>query len=228
MPLPAELEEVTPAWLTGALLIAFMLYIGYHYQELRGQECSCFPWIKRTVGPGFFIGDGVMLALAALAGAWSRRSESIRSAAIVLGSVCVFALVSFGVTYARQTGVKAPDSIIVDGKPYSLQVGKHFLYFFDPECSHCFLAAKTMASFHWNNVSVIGLPTAQPRFGPSFMQETGLKAPLSPQAAELKKLFPYVDPPFGVAIENGRQKATFLYFEGSEPASGLKTIGFIE
>ena len=85
-----------------------------------------------------------------------------------------------------------------------------------------------MAGYRWNNTKVIGLPTAQPRFAQSFMQDTGLKAPISPDAAPLKKLFPYVDPPFGVAIENGRQKATFRYFEGDEPAAGLRKIGFIE
>lgn len=56
------------AWLTAALLLAFMVYIGYHYQALRGQECSCFPWIKRSVGPGFFIGDGILLLMAGGAG----------------------------------------------------------------------------------------------------------------------------------------------------------------
>lgn len=216
------------AWLTGALLIAFMVYIGYHYGELRGQECSCFPWLKRTIGPGFFAGDLALLLMAAVAGAWARPSESLRGAAIVVGAVAVFALASFGVTYARQTGTEAPPSITVDGKPYSLRAGKHFLYFFDPECSHCYQAAKTMAAFRWNNVQVIGLPTAQPRFAKGFMEETGLRAPISPEAAELKKVFPYVNPPFGVAIENGRQKASFIAFEGNQPAAGLKKIGFVE
>ena len=49
------------AWLTGLLLVAFMLYIGYYYNVLRGAECSCFPWLKRAVGPGFFVFDGAML-----------------------------------------------------------------------------------------------------------------------------------------------------------------------
>lgn len=216
------------AILTAFLLIAFMLYVGWHYGELHGQECSCFPWIKRTVGPGFFAGDLLLLLLAGAAGIWARRSESVRGAAIVAGAVAVFALVSFGVSYARQTGVKAPSSITVDGKPYALQAGRHFLYFFDPECSHCYQAAKTMATYRWNNVRVIGLPTAQPRFAPGFMEETGLKAPLSPDAEPLKKIFPYRDPPFGVAVENGRQKASFIAFEGSEPATSLKKIGFID
>src|SRR5436305_2262643 len=41
------------AWLGTLLLISFMVYIGVHYNELRGSECACFPWIKRAVGPAF-------------------------------------------------------------------------------------------------------------------------------------------------------------------------------
>src|SRR5262245_32133461 len=37
------------AMITGVLLLAFMVYIGAHYNQLRGEECSCFPWIKRAV-----------------------------------------------------------------------------------------------------------------------------------------------------------------------------------
>ena len=71
---------------------------------------------ERAVGPGFFVGDGIMLLMVLGAGAWTRRSDGTRSAAIILGVVSVFALTSFGVTYARQSGLKAPDSITVDGK----------------------------------------------------------------------------------------------------------------
>ena len=215
------------AWITGLLLIAFMIYIGYYYDVLRGAECSCFPWLKRAVGPGFFVGDGVMLLLAIGAGIWARPSESKRTAAIILGAVTVFAFVSFGVTYARQTGVKAPNTITVDGKPYSLQHGKHFIYFFDPECSHCYQAAKTMATFDWGNTKVIGIPTSMPQFAPGFMKDTGLNAPVSNDLELMKKTFPFGDAPYGVALESGRQKQSFPHFEGVDPATGLKRIGFI-
>ena len=74
---------------------------------------------------------------------------------------------------------------------------------------------------------MIGIPTAQPQFAPGFMQETGLKAPNSNDLQMLKKIFPFGDPPYGVAIENGRQKQSFPHFEGEDPATGLRKIGFI-
>ena len=143
--------------LTGFLLLAFLAYFAVNYNVLRGADCSCFPWVKRVVGPGFFIGDGLMLLLAVLAGIWSRPPESLRRAILVLGAVVVFALVSYGVAAVRQTGVKAPETIVVDGQPYSLEHGKIFLYFFDPECMHCFDAAKRMSQYHWGDTKVVAI-----------------------------------------------------------------------
>src|ERR1700691_6487422 len=68
------------AWLGGALLVAFMIFIAINYNALHGAECSCFPWVKRAVGPGFFIGDSLMLALVVLAGLWAQRGQSPRRA----------------------------------------------------------------------------------------------------------------------------------------------------
>jgi uncharacterized membrane protein YphA (DoxX/SURF4 family) len=216
------------AWLTGFLLLVFMVYIGVNYDVLRGADCSCFPWLKRAVGPGFFIGDAVMLLFAVGAGFWARQSESLRSAIIILGAVAVFAGVSFGVTYARQSGLKAPDSITVDGQPYSLQHGKVFLYFFDPECSHCFQAAKDMSKFTWTDTKVIGIPTAQPRFAQGFLKDTNLKAGISNDLEFLRKTFSFVAGPYGVALEDGRQKEAFINFDEKEPKEALKKLGFIE
>jgi hypothetical protein len=44
----------------------------------------------------------------------------------------------------------------------------------------------------------------------------------------LKKTFPFDTPPAGVAIENGYEKSMLLQFEGKEPASTLKSLGFIQ
>lgn len=219
------------AVLTGLMLVAFMLWVGYFYNDLRGAECSCFPWIKRAVGPGFFVGDAVLLLMAVAAGWWARRSDSVRGAAIVLGAIGVFALASFGMTYARQTGAPAPDRITADGKIQSLQAAKQFLYFFDPECTHCLDAGKKMASFRWkSDVTLIGIPTVNPQFAPTFLEDTGLKgkAKLSPDLDKLKQAFPFAAGPFAVAVENGRQKESYIQFEGAEPETSLRTLGFIE
>ena len=219
------------AVVTGLLLVAFMIYIGYYYDALRGEECSCFPWIKRAVGPGFFIGDGLMLVLAAAAGWWARRSENVRGAVIVLGAICVFALTSFGMTYARQTGAAAPDTITVDGAPYSLQHGRVFVYFFDPECSHCLDAGKKMATYKWaSDVVLIGQPTVNPQFAKTFLEDTGLKGRMK-VASDLEKLkaaFPFANGPFAVALEHGRQKEAFRQFDSAEPEATLRKTGLIQ
>ena len=215
------------AILLALLLVVFLAYFAVNYNTLRGEDCSCFPWLKRVVGPGFFISDAAMLLAAIAAFFWSKPSTSRRSALLVLAAVSVFALVSYGVNEVRQTGTKAPDSITVDGKPYSLQSGKIFLFFFDPECMHCFDAAKRMSQMNWGDTKVIAIPIQNPQFGPQFLQDTGLKASLSADVAPLRKIFPFVSAPAGVALVNGREKAPLNQYEGEEPGASLKKLGFI-
>ena len=214
------------AIVTGLLLVAFLIYIGINYNALRGEECSCFPWLKRAVGPGFFIGDGIMLLLAVCAGIWSKRPESLRSAVLILGAVSVFALVSYGVAEVRQTGTKAPDTTMADGQPYSLQHGKIFLFFFDPQCMHCFDAAKRMSQLAWGDTRIVAVPVEMPQYAAQFLRETGLKAVSSTEFQKLAPIFSYTAYPFGVALENGREKAPLTKFEGEEPAATLKQLGF--
>jgi len=217
------------SWLLGFLLVSFMIYIGANYGALVGKECSCFPLVKRTVGPAFFIGDGLMLLMAGIAGWWARRSESLRGALVILGAVVVFAGVSFGVNSARQTGLKAPDSITVDGKPFSLQQGNIFLFFYDPTCPHCEAAAKKMSKFTWKDTTIVAIPTEEPQFAASFLHDTGLHAGTSNDLQLLKGTFQFVNSPYGVALERGRQKATFSTFEeNGQPDSTLRQLGFIE
>jgi uncharacterized membrane protein YphA (DoxX/SURF4 family) len=225
------------AWITGILLVVFMIYVGANYNALRGEECSCFPWVKRAVGPGFFIGDLVMLAAALAAGYWSRASEGLRNAGIVLAALSVFAVASLGVNLARNSGAPAPAQItVVDGqaapntpgRAEALGFGKVFLYFFDPECSHCFEAAQKMGKLNWGATRVIAIPTINPQFGPGFLKDTGLKANLSPDLELLKKHFPFVAGPFGVALENGRAKAQYINFDANQPYANLKELGFTE
>jgi uncharacterized membrane protein YphA (DoxX/SURF4 family) len=212
---------------TGLLLVAFLIYIGVNYNALHGAECSCFPWLKRAVGPGFFIGDGLMLALAVCAGIWSKRPGSLRSAVMILGAVSVFAVVSYGVDEVRQTGTKAPDTTMVEGRPYSLQHGKIFLFFFDPQCMHCFDAAKRMSQLAWGDTRVVAIPVEMAQYSAQFLHDTGLKAVTSTDFDKLGPTFSYTAYPFGVALENGHEKAPLTKFEGDEPATTLKKLGFV-
>jgi len=215
------------AILTGVLLLAFLTYFTVNYNVLRGQDCSCFPWVKRVVGPGFFIGDALMLLLALLAGLWAQRPGGLRGAVIVLSAAAVFALVCYGAVAVRQTGTKAPETVLVNGQPFSLQHGKVFLFFFDPECMHCFDAAKKMAPLQWGATQVVAVPIQAPQYAGGFLQDTGLRAVVSSDLQKLKQTFSYAGVPAGVALENGREKEPVTKFEGAEPAATLKRIGFV-
>jgi uncharacterized membrane protein YphA (DoxX/SURF4 family) len=211
----------------GALLVVFLGYFAIQYNALRGADCSCIPWLKRVVGPGFFVGDGVMLLLAVLAGLGSRRPEGKRAVVLIAAAVTVFAGVSYGVVAARETGTRAPESILVDGRPYSLEHGKIFLFYFDPACMHCFESAQRMSKMHWGDTQVVGVPISQVQFATQFMQDTGFHMAITTDRDKLKAVFPYAGVPAGVAIENGRQKAALVKFDGEEPAATLKQLGLI-
>ncbi|MBK9166364.1 MAG: DoxX family protein [Bryobacterales bacterium] len=214
------------AWLIGAMLVAFMLYFAIFYNQLRGEECSCFPWLKRAVGPGFFVADSVMLAAAAIAGWWVRPSFGTRPAVWILAAVTLFAGGAYGVSFFSQTGVRAPNSITVDGRPMSLQDGQIFVYFFDPECSHCLDAARRMAKLDWGETKVVVVPTQQQQFARSFLETTGLRAGVSNDLDVLRAAFPFVSTPAGVAIEGGIQKKPLSQFEEPEPEATLRGLGF--
>jgi uncharacterized membrane protein YphA (DoxX/SURF4 family) len=211
----------------GAMLLAFLVYFAIRYDTLRGADCSCIPWLKRVVGPGFFIGDGVMLLMALCAGLGSRRPHGLRAVALIAAAVTVFAGVSYGVGAARQTGTHAPGSILVDGRPYGLEHGKVFLFYFDPACMHCFETAQRMSKMHWGDTRVVGVPISQPQFATQFMQDTGFHMAITTDRDKLKEVFPYAGVPAGVAIEDGRQKAALVKFDGEEPAATLKQLGLI-
>lgn len=216
------------AILIGLLLIAFIGYFAVNYTTLRGAECSCFPWVKRMVGPEFFIGDGLMLAMAACAGVWSKPSAGFRSATVILGAVAVFALVSYGVAEVRQTGTKAPETIAVNGQPYSIQHGKVFLFFFDPLCMHCFEVSKRMSALNWGSTRVVAIPVEQKQYADGFLKETGLKAVVSTDFDTLKQTFGYTAYPFGVVIENGREKQPMTQFNAPEPEATLRKLGLVQ
>ena len=215
------------AWIALALLVVFMAYFAVNYGALRGQDCSCFPWLKRVVGPGFFAGDGAMVVLAGLAGAWAPRAGGLRTAALIFGAVAVFALVSYGAETARQSGTKAPEQITVDGRPYPLGHGQFFLFFFNPQCMHCMDAARRMSAMNWGETRVVAVPVEQPQFAPQFLGESGLRAGVSTDFDSLKQVFGYTTYPFGVAVVNGREKAPVTQFDGQEPGATLRRLGLV-
>jgi uncharacterized membrane protein YphA (DoxX/SURF4 family) len=216
------------AWLVGLSLLAFMAYIGYYYNVLRGDECNCFPWIQRLVGPMFFITDALMVGGAVLAGWWSRPSQGLRNAALIFGAVAVFAGMSYGISAARLKGTRAPDSILVEGKQFPLHQGRVFIYVFDPECRHCDEAARELAKHNWGATHLIAVPTRQPQFAVEFVQSTGFKAGISNDIETLRKTFQFVDPPFAIVLEDGYQRAMMTRFDAEEPAATLRQLRFIQ
>jgi uncharacterized membrane protein YphA (DoxX/SURF4 family) len=219
------------AWLLGLLLVVFIVYIGANYSELIGKDCTCFPLVKRAVGPAFFFEDGAMFLMAIVAGMWARSSENLRAALVILGAVVVFAGASFGVNSARESGLKAPASITVDGKPFSLQQGNTFLFFYDPTCTHCEAAARKMAKLNWKDTNVVAIPIDTPQFAASFLHDTGFKAGTSNDLDLLKGTFKFATAPYGVALVRGRQKATVdvgAFETDGQPATLLHGLGFVD
>lgn len=213
-----------------ALMIFFICWVGYYYRTLVGRECSCFPLIKRTIGPGFFIGDGIMLLLGLAAFAWSPRVRAFRGAAVAFVSLVVLAGLSFAVNAAVRRNVQVPNPVIVDGKPQNLAQGNVFLFFYDPECMHCDAAAKFMSKLNWGDTKVVAIPTHDPQFAADFLHDTHLRASTSLEIAKLRKAFPFVDPPFGVALVDGQVKETFGQAQFNEPlpAPDLKSLHFVK
>ncbi len=221
------------SWIASLLLVAFIVFIGIHYNELVGADCSCFPWIKRAVGPQFFIGDGIMLLLAIGAGLWSAPPQSVRGATLVLAAVTVFTLVSYGVASTRHTGTPAPSSIASNtGARISLQQGKVLIYFFNPHCLHCLDAGKKLAALDWDRHPPYWRPHRRaliPLIGSCRSRASRVLRVLSPRiSSTLQKLFPFDLPPAAVAIEDGYEKAMLLQFENKEPGATLRKLGFVK
>jgi uncharacterized membrane protein YphA (DoxX/SURF4 family) len=217
------------AWLAGMMLVAFMIYIGVLYDRLIGEDCNCFPWIRRVVGPVFFAGDGAMLVLAAGAGWWSGRSSGWRRAGVLLLSVLLLAAGSYSASLYRRGRADVPETATVDGKSFNLRQGRVLLYFFDPECTHCYTVAREMATRQWGATRIIVLATREQRFTPSFLADTGLRAGISPDGEPLRRIFAFSDPPYAVALDRGKAVATFNsgQMEGSAYYEKLRTLGHL-
>jgi hypothetical protein len=73
----------------------------------------------------------------------------------------------------------------------------------------------------------VAVPINVPQFAQGFLDDTHLNAVLSNDLRQLKKIFPYVSAPAGVALVNGREKMALTQFEEPEPVDTLKKLGFI-
>jgi uncharacterized membrane protein YphA (DoxX/SURF4 family) len=217
------------AMMITALLVIFIGYIGIRYGALVGRDCSCFPWLKRAVNPAFFAEDGAMLVGSLVAWWLSRKGPSLRIPLSTLAGIAVLSAASFGYNTMHQSGIQVPETIAVDGKPYNLHQGRVFMFFYDPSCQHCDQAARHMATYKWkSDVTVIGLPTVNPQWAGSFLHDTKLVAKTSLDTVEMRKLFTFVDPPYGVAIDHGRVKGVVTHYDPPEPEGGLRELGLIE
>lgn len=216
--------------LGSALMIFFIAWIAFYYNKLVGHECSCFPIIKRAVGPGFFVSDGVMLLFGLVAAAWGPAVKAFRVPAMALGGLAVLAAASFGVGAVQRKNVEMPYPVTVAGKPADLRNGKVFLFFYDPMCSHCDAASKFMSTLTWKDTRIIAIPTNDPQFAAAFLHDTKLKADTSLDTAKLRAKFPFVDPPYGVALVDGQVKENFgqAQFNAPSPKSELVKLGFVQ
>jgi uncharacterized membrane protein YphA (DoxX/SURF4 family) len=216
--------------LGSALMIFFVGWIANYYHVLVGHDCSCFPIIKRTVGPGFFVSDGIFLLLGIFAFLWSQRVSGRLVPIVTFVCLVVLGGASLGANAAMRHSVQVPSPVVVNGKPADLTHGKVFLFFYDPQCSHCLAAAKFMSTLNWGNTEVVGIPTQQPQFAKYFLEDTHFKADTSLELGKLKKAFPFVDPPYGVALNDGQVKETFAQMQFNEPlpAPDLKKLGFVK
>jgi hypothetical protein len=222
------------------MLVTFMGYMGINYTALHGKDCSCFPVInlplgmtldfRTAVGPMFFVRDFFMLIPAAIAAWWAKPFQGLRTAAVILGAVAVFVGVNYGVAYGKHNGATAPETLTVDGKAINLRDGRYFIFFYDPECSHCNAAAKTMGTYTWkSNITPVAVPVRQQQWAEAFLKDNKWNAKTSLEWQKLKAVFPYENPPYGVVLEDGRQVGTVsLFEENGEPGVTLRKLGAIE
>jgi hypothetical protein len=85
-----------------------------------------------------------------------------------------------------------------------------------------------MAQLHWGATRVVAIPVELPEYAAQFMQTTGLNGAVTEDFDRLKKVFGFTSYPYGVALQNGRRKASLTKFDEPEPAATLRKLGFVE
>ena len=220
-------ERYLREWLAGQASAGYVDYDeGSDSFSLSPEQAMAF---AEEDSPAFFAGDAAMLVLAAAAGFWSQRSAACRPAAAAFLAVIALTAMSYAVTSMRRAGTAVPAAITVDGHAFPLRKGLVLLYFFDPECSHCYTVAGEMAKWRWGTTRVVVLSTREARFTGGFLASAGLKAGISPDADTLRRALPFTDPPYAVALRHGKVVATFNsgQMEGADYFEALKRLGIL-
>lgn len=233
--LTAGVLLLVPSWrrlggiFSSLLLVIFMGYFAVNYETLRGADCSCFPWVERAVGPEFFWSDGVMLLLSIVAAWLAPPLKKIRVAGLTVAGITAVTLAALAVDkLGPRPLIEAPAVVTVDDQEFSLREGKVFVYFFNPMCMHCLDAGIVLAQHSWQ-APFVGVPTEEKDLAIGFIEDTGLKdVRLTMDLDVLKEAFPFKDPPYAVAIEDGRLKEPFPFFEEPELGEKLRELGFVE
>ena len=222
-----------PAWrrmggyLSVVLLLGFMAYMGINYETLQGEDCSCFPWLERAVGPAFFWSDAAMMAVAALAAWFAPPMSRFRGAGYALIAVCALGGTMLAYDRLSPPPTDVPASVRIENGELSLHKGRIFIFFLNPMCLHCLDAATAMAKHDWD-AEFVGVPTEDLDLAPGFVEDSGLRnVKLSPDVKLLKEKFPFGDPPYAVAIENGQVRERLMFFEEPELGEKLRELGFV-
>ena len=234
----AGLLLLRPKWrrlgglISVALLLVFMAYVGINYATLRGEDCSCFPWLERAVGPAFFWSDAAMVLLAALAAIFAPKMSAFTGARNLLIGVLAFSLVALAWDKMKPAaGAEVPATIIVNDEEYELREGKKFIYFFNPTCLHCLDVGIALSKYEFQ-ASFLGVPTQDFDYAGGFLNDASLtgKVEMTPDLDKLKKTFPFDDVPYAAAIEDGRVLHRFPMIELEEPELGekLKELGIVQ
>jgi hypothetical protein len=84
-----------------------------------------------------------------------------------------------------------------------------------------------MSKLHWGDTRVVGVPISGVQFAAQFMQDTGFRMAITTDRDKLRAVYSYVGVPTGVVLEDGRQKAALVKFDGEEPAASLKRLRLI-
>ncbi len=136
---------------------------------------------------------------------------------------------SYAVSSVRRSRADVPETAVVDGKRLNLRQGRVLLYFFNPECTHCLAVAREMSKRRWGATRIVALPTSEPQFASSFLEDAGLSAGVSLDTASLRKDLPFTDAPIAVALDRGRVVGTFNsgQTEGEGYYATLKRLGYL-